>query len=42
MLAWYFLCLAGLIGSIANGTHTVGLLLGMAWGALPLLHPRRT
>jgi GlpG protein len=41
MLAWYFLCLAGLIGSVANGTHTVGLLVGMAWGALPMLHPRR-
>jgi GlpG protein len=40
MLAWYVLCLAGVIGSVANGTHTVGLLLGMAWGALPLLNPR--
>jgi GlpG protein len=42
MVGWYFLCLFGIIGNVANGTHTVGLLVGMAWGALPLLIPRRS
>jgi GlpG protein len=36
MLAWYFLCLFNLIGHVANAAHTVGLVLGVIWGALPL------
>lgn len=34
MIAWYFLCLFGLIGNVANTAHTVGLLGGIAWGGL--------
>ncbi len=36
MLAWYFLCLFGIIGNVANTTHTVGLVLGALWGAAPM------
>ncbi|MBL7686280.1 MAG: rhomboid family intramembrane serine protease [Deltaproteobacteria bacterium] len=32
MIIWFFLCLFGLIGNVANGAHAVGLLTGMAWG----------
>jgi GlpG protein len=36
MMIWFFLCLFGLMGHVANGTHVVGLLLGMIWGAAPM------
>jgi GlpG protein len=36
MMIWFFLCLFGVIGSVANGTHVVGLLLGVLWGAAPM------
>ena len=36
MLAWFFLCLFGVIGNVANVTHTVGLVLGLLWGAAPM------
>jgi GlpG protein len=36
MLAWYFLCLFGLIANVANTTHTIGLVLGILWGAAPM------
>lgn len=32
MLIWYFVCLTGLLGPVANAAHTGGLLAGMAWG----------
>jgi len=32
MLGWFFLCLFGLIGNVANTVHAVGLGTGMAWG----------
>jgi|SRR5665213_1378945 len=35
MLIWFFLCWSGLLGNVANWTHTVGLAMGMAWGAAP-------
>jgi GlpG protein len=35
MIAWYFLCFTGLIGSVANMAHTVGLLVGVLIGAAP-------
>ena len=28
-LGWFFLCLTGALGSVANMAHTVGLVLGM-------------
>lgn len=34
MLIWFVLCLTGLVGNIANMTHTVGLVVGVAWGYL--------
>jgi GlpG protein len=34
MMAWFFLCFTGMLGNIANSIHTVGLLLGLAWGFL--------
>jgi GlpG protein len=36
MMIWFFLCLFGFIGSVANGTHVVGLVLGILWGAAPM------
>lgn len=32
MMIWYVACLVGLIGHVANTAHTVGLLMGAAWG----------
>jgi GlpG protein len=32
MLIWFVLCLTGLVGHIANTTHAVGLVVGVAWG----------
>lgn len=34
MIAWFFLCLTGLVGPVANAAHAVGLALGIAWGFL--------
>jgi GlpG protein len=41
MLVWFVLCLAGFLGNVANGTHAVGLIMGMIWGALPWFKARR-
>ncbi|HMP88626.1 MAG TPA: rhomboid family intramembrane serine protease [Kiritimatiellia bacterium] len=32
MLVWFFLCLSGLVGNIANTAHAVGLAAGIVWG----------
>jgi GlpG protein len=32
MIVWFFLCLSGLVGSIANGAHAGGLIAGIVWG----------
>ena len=37
MLVWLFLCLAGIIPHVANGTHVVGLIMGILIGAAPLV-----
>lgn len=34
MLVWLLLCYTGLMGQIANAAHTIGLLVGTAWGWL--------
>ena len=34
MLVWFALCWTGLLGPIANITHTVGLAFGIVWGYL--------
>jgi len=31
-IIWFFLCLTGWVGSVANWAHGAGLALGMAWG----------
>jgi GlpG protein len=36
MLVWFFLCLYGVVGTVANGAHGVGLVMGIVWGGLPL------
>lgn len=40
MLIWLVVCFTGLLGSIANVTHVVGLAMGMAWGFLSSLRYR--
>lgn len=34
MIAWFFLCLTGWLGPVANACHAVGLVMGMSWGGL--------
>jgi GlpG protein len=34
MIVWFFVCLFGLVGNIANTVHAVGLILGIVWGFL--------
>ena len=34
MIVWFFVCLTGLVGPIANTAHGVGLVVGVAWGFL--------
>jgi GlpG protein len=40
MIVWFFLCLTGYVGNIANTVHAVGLVVGMAWGWLSSLKYR--
>src|SRR6266853_1206833 len=32
MIVWFFLCLSGVIGNVANAAHGAGLVTGMCWG----------
>ena len=32
MIIWFFVCLSGLLGPIANTAHAVGAVAGIAWG----------
>jgi GlpG protein len=32
MIVWFFVCLSGLVGPIANTAHAIGAGLGIAWG----------
>ena len=34
LLIWFAICFTGLIGNIANTAHTIGLVIGAAWGWL--------
>lgn len=38
MIGWYFACLIGIIPNVANMAHTVGLVVGIAWGYLTSPH----
>jgi GlpG protein len=40
MLVWLFICIVGIIPSVANTQHVVGLLLGFVWGWLRSPSPR--
>jgi GlpG protein len=37
LIAWFFICMTGAVGNIANTAHGVGLGVGMALGYLPLV-----
>jgi GlpG protein len=39
MLVWFVLCLAGIVGAVANMAHAGGLVLGIALGATALVWP---
>jgi GlpG protein len=34
MIVWFFLCLSGVIGHVANGAHAAGAVVGIIWGYL--------
>jgi len=34
MIIWFFLCMTGLMGNVANWAHGFGLATGMIWGFL--------
>ncbi len=34
MIGWFFLCLTGLMGNVANASHAMGLIIGTVWGFL--------
>lgn len=38
MIAWFVLCLTGVIGNVANTAHGVGLAVGILWGYLSSGH----
>jgi GlpG protein len=40
MIIWFFVCLIGFMGPIANTAHGLGLLTGMAWGFISSLRHR--
>jgi GlpG protein len=40
MIIWFFVCLIGIMGPVANTCHAAGLLMGMAWGFLASLRRR--
>jgi len=38
MIVWFFICLTGMVGNIANTAHGVGAAAGIAWGYLSSSH----
>jgi GlpG protein len=40
LIAWFFLCMTGWVGPIANGAHVGGLLAGIAIGFIPTVWSR--
>jgi len=41
MIGWFFFCLAGLAGNVANTAHGVGLVVGMILGYAPVVFRKR-
>lgn len=41
MMAWLVICFTGVVGSVANGAHVVGLAVGAIWGYLGSGHLKR-
>lgn len=41
MIGWFFLCLTGLMGPIANGAHGAGLVIGVIWGYVTSPHIKK-
>jgi len=42
MIVWFFVCLTGLVGPVANMAHGAGAVVGIIWGFLAAkLHPSR-
>ncbi len=41
MIAWFFICLVGLVGNVANVAHGAGLVIGMAWGYISAIHIKK-
>lgn len=42
MVVWFFVCLTGWLGPVANTCHAVGLVMGMAWGGVTAWRANRT
>ncbi len=40
MLIWFFACFTPIVPQVANGTHAIGLVMGIAWGYLSSLRYR--
>jgi len=40
LIAWFFLCMTGLVGPIANAAHAGGLVSGLVIGVAPTLWRR--
>ena len=40
MIVWFFVCLIGFMGPVANTAHAAGMIAGMAWGYLSSLRYR--
>ncbi len=40
MIIWFFVCLVGFMGPVANTAHAAGMISGMAWGYLSSLRYR--
>ena len=41
MIAWFFLCVFGIVGHVANTVHAVGLGTGMVWGWVSAMWSQR-
>lgn len=42
MIGWFFLCLTGLLGNVANTAHAMGLIIGVVWGFLSSIDRKKS